>query len=82
MLKDVKPKYLNENYISVSKCLDQNLKPLSDKQKEQLHLISQNGRLVSVDSVCLSITNVDFDIIDKVYANGEIFFLLIKFKYL
>lgn len=67
MLKDVKPKYLNDNYISVSKCLDQNLKPLTDKQKEQLHLISQNGRLVSIDSVCLSITNVDFDIIDKVY---------------
>ena len=50
------PTILYENYISVSNCT--NLK----------NAVVNNGRLVSADEVITTITNVDFDIIKKVYT--------------
>lgn len=44
-----------ENYISLSKCY--NVK----------NAITNNGRVVSADELTITITNVDFDIIEKVY---------------
>ena len=50
-----------ESYISVSKCTDK-----SD------YYIAQNGRLCEADYVTLNVTELDFDIISKVYGWSNI----------
>lgn len=52
----IAPKVWADNPISVSKCWDIN-KPTIN-----------NGRIVSADSLCTTITNIDFDIIRRFYT--------------
>lgn len=49
------PKYINENYISLSRCY------------KHEKVVTNNGRIVSADCIATTITDVDFDIINKVY---------------
>ena len=53
---DLLPKVINENYIPKSKCW--NVK----------NPVVNNGRVVSADELCITITSVDFDIIRKTYT--------------
>lgn len=64
--KKIRPKYINENYISCSKCFK---KGLSYKNWVKIHnIVSNNGRLVSGDNgIEMTITNIDFEIIEKTY---------------
>ena len=52
---NIKPKYINENYISTSKCY------------RCVNPVTNNGRLVGADMIQISITNVDYEIIAKTY---------------
>ena len=54
-LLNVRPKCLYENYISESKCISCE------------NAIINNGRIYSADRIVVSITNVDFEIIQKCY---------------
>lgn len=49
------PKYINENYISLSRCY------------KHEKVVTNNGRVVSADCIATTITDVDFDIINRVY---------------
>ena len=49
------PKYTNENYISVSKCF------------EIENPVTNNGRLVGADMIATTITEIDYNIIKKMY---------------
>lgn len=53
--KGLLPKCINENYISTSHCYI----------KE--NYVANNGRIVSADRICTTITNIDFDIIRRTY---------------
>lgn len=64
--KNIKPKYLNENYISTSKCLKHGMS--YDKWREMHDVVSNNGRLVSGNNIETTITNIDFEIIEKCYS--------------
>ena len=57
----------NETYISVSKCTD-----ISKSSDDGPGYIAQNGRLCECDYCTLNITELDFDIISKVYGWDEI----------
>ena len=52
----IKPTVIYDNYISISKCT--NIR----------NPVTNNGRLVSADEIITTITNVDFEIIKKVYC--------------
>lgn len=52
---NIKPEYINENYISISKCF------------EIKNAVSNNGRLVGADEISTTISSIDFDIIRRVY---------------
>lgn len=52
---NIRPRVLNENYISISKCF--NVK----------NAINNNGRLVAAESISTTITSIDFDIIRRFY---------------
>lgn len=66
---NIRPKYINENYISVSKCLDEDGHRFTDKTKALYGIITNNGRLVSCEkSITMTITELDFEIIDRTYA--------------
>lgn len=56
---DIKPTFEFENYISLSKCI------------KKSNVINNNGRVYSADSLLTTITNVDFDIIRKMYTFKE-----------
>ena len=56
----LKPRILYDNYLSKSKC--RNIK----------NEVVNNGRIVSADELITTITNVDFDIIKKVYKWDKI----------
>ena len=56
----IKAKFKYENYISVSKCM------------QKSNVIKNNGRVYSADSLCMTITNVDFEIIRKTYTYKSI----------
>lgn len=60
----VKEKITFEHYISVSKCW--NIK--TGKDKERLHVEEDNGRVVCADALSMSITELDWDIIQKFYT--------------
>lgn len=53
---DLKPKFKYENYLSVSKCY------------QKTNVINNNGRVYSADIIGTTLTNIDFDIIEKVYT--------------
>ena len=53
---NIKPKYINENYISISKCY------------QVKNAVTNNGRLVGADQIAITITNVDFEIISRIYS--------------
>lgn len=55
-LLDLKPRCMYENYISESKC------------KVCENAVVNNGRVFSADRVVIDITNIDFEIIQKVYS--------------
>lgn len=55
-IKGLQPKMLNEHYISTSHCYERD------------NVVENNGRVVSADSISLSITGIDYQIIDKVYS--------------
>lgn len=55
-MKNLTPKFIYENYISVSRC-----QILSDDY------VSNNGRVASASEIQLTITEQDWDIIDKCY---------------
>ena len=64
----IKPIYMNENYIPVSKCLNAEGKPFTKKEKEAYKMVINNGRLSSCDgTITMTITNVDYEIIKKCY---------------
>lgn len=70
---NIKPVYMNENYIPLSKCLDREGKPFTDKTKVKYGIVSNNGRLVSCDdTITMTITNVDYEIIKKCYKWSDI----------
>lgn len=70
---NLRPLVINENYISVSKCYKEDYKPLSDKERQALNYVISNGRLVSGDKVSITITEVDFEIIEKMYDWDDIY---------
>lgn len=59
-LKNLTPKFLYENYISISKCLT--VSP---------EVVVQNGRVASADELSLVVTEQDWDIIEKCYYFDE-----------
>lgn len=56
----LKPKLFFDNYISISHCWNVS-KP-----------VTNNGRVVSADHLCTTVTNVDFDIIERFYSWDKI----------
>lgn len=58
-LRNVTAKFTQDNYISYSKCLEVD------------RAVKNNGRIVSAERLVISITNIDFQIIEKWY-NFEI----------
>ena len=67
----LEPTFKYENYISVSKCRDQNDKPFTYETKEQTRMVVNNGRLVSCDRFKITLTNVDWEIITRTYKFKE-----------
>lgn len=57
---DLKQKFPYESYISISKCA----------QSEKV--LENNGRVVNADYVTIAITNIDYEIIEKVYKFSRI----------
>lgn len=53
---NIRPKVINENYISVSKCW------------EIKNAVTNNGRLVGADSISISICSTDMEIISRFYT--------------
>ena len=70
---NLRPKVLNENYISVSKCYGLDYKPMNDKERQKLNYVISNGRLVSGDKVSITITEVDYGIIERMYDWDELY---------
>ena len=71
----LEPIYINENYISVSKCFkveNGEYKRLKDKDKETYNFVTNNGRVVGADELNITITNIDYEIIAKTYTWKEI----------
>lgn len=59
-IEDIKAKFINENYISVSHCYN------------TAGVISNNGRLVSADKITTTITELDYKIIKRTYNMKKI----------
>ena len=54
--KNIRPKIINENYISISKCW------------EIKNAVTNNGRLVGADEIAISICSTDLEIISRFYV--------------
>ena len=67
---NIQPKYLNENYISCSKCGKHGLS--YDKWLNKYNVVTNNGRLVSADEIETTITNIDYELIEKTYTWTDI----------
>ena len=67
---NIEPKYLNENYISCSKCGKHGLS--YDKWVNKYNVVTNNGRLVSSDEIETTITNIDYELIEKTYTWSDI----------
>ncbi len=59
--KNLKPKFMFENYISYSRC------------RQPRNCLENNGRIVSADSVVLTITDVDYEILKYIYTWDEMY---------
>lgn len=66
---DITPRYINENYISISKCI---YKGSEDKWKKEKHVVTNNGRLVGADEITITLTDIDFEIICRNYKWEQI----------
>ena len=64
---NLRPKAVPDNYISISKCWHDDHVPDNDKYRMKINAVTNNGRLVSADKISISITNVDYEIILKMY---------------
>ena len=62
-LEGVTPKYINDNYISISHCTGL----IRKSKKREANFIANNGRLVSCDKCVTTITNIDWEVIQKTY---------------
>lgn len=62
-LKDVKPKILNDFYLSVSECDD----IIDSKDELDYKLRVSNGRIYSCKGLTTTITSIDYRIMSKVY---------------
>ena len=73
---NLQPKVINANYLSLSKCRDENDKPYrhtkEDDNMERNHVVVQNGRVVSGDVITTSMTDVDFRICQDFYTWSSI----------
>lgn len=73
---DLKPKLINANYLSLSKCRDEFDKPFRHTKEndnmERNNIIVQNGRIVSGDVVATSMTDVDYRICKDFYTWSRI----------
>ena len=67
---NIEPKYINENYISCSKCGKHGLS--YDKWVKKFNVVSNNGKLVAADEIETTITNLDYDLIEKTYTWSDI----------
>lgn len=68
---NLRPRLDFEFYISKSKCTDFAMKKVKDprtgKEREKPDAVFDNGRVVSAKRLTTTVTEIDFDIIDKVY---------------
>lgn len=64
---NLRPKAVPDNYISISKCWHGDHVPDNDKYRAKINAVTNNGRLVSADKISISITNIDYEIILKMY---------------
>lgn len=69
---NLRPKAVPDNYISISKCWHANHIPDNDQYRQKINAVTNNGRLVSADQISISITNVDYEIIHKMYEWDQI----------
>lgn len=53
---NIKPKYINENYLSLSKCY------------EVINPVTNNGRVVSASQLAVTLTEIDMEIISRLYT--------------
>lgn len=58
--------FKNEHYISASKCRDMYDKGFTKETKEQWRMVVDNGRVDSCDRFKITLTNVDWEIINKI----------------
>ena len=65
---NIKPKLINANYLSLSKCRDENDKPFTKETREKYHMIVNNGRVVSCDILCTSMNEIDYSLCEKFYS--------------
>lgn len=56
---DLKPKFKYESYLSVSKCY------------QKTNYVNNNGRVYKADIVKTTLTNIDFEIMEKCYSFSE-----------
>lgn len=71
--KGLMPKFTDTNYISLSKCLDRDHKHFTDKTIEKYGVVLNNGRVVGCDDwLETTITEIDFELIEKLYTWKEI----------
>lgn len=72
----LRPKIVNANYLSLSKCRDEFDMPFRntklDNNMERNHIVVNNGRVVSGDVVTTSMTDVDYRICNDFYEWNEI----------
>lgn len=57
---NIRPTFIHENYISESKC------------RGLTKAVTNNGRVVSAESMAMTITNIDYDILKNTYTWDEI----------
>ena len=73
--ENLRPKFKYEHYLSMSKCWkynsDNKAVMFNDKTKG---VKSDNGRVISADELYTTITNVDFEIIEKAYDFDAVHF--------
>ena len=67
---NIEPVYLNENYISCSKCGKHGMS--YDKWVNKYNVVTNNGRLVAADEIETTITNIDYELIEKTYKWKDI----------
>ena len=69
---NIKPKIINANYLSISKCFDEYGKAFTKKTMERDHVIVNNGRLVSADAIITSMNEIDYSLCENFYTWDEV----------